>query len=242
MAGDTEQLVFRAKTDDNSLTDLVETHRQWILRVATDAAGHYITDSDDEWSVALLAFSEAVNSFDADRGAFQAFAKTVIKRRLVDYYRSQGKYRAELTVLPGAFEGELEEDEVTGATLAVERQVAAQSREDLSARAREEIQEVKELLAGYGFDYFALAQDSPKAEKTRLHCARAVQALLEDASLRESTRSRKKLPMGELARRCGVPKKILDRHRKYLIAAMEILDGDFPIMSGYLEHLRRRQP
>ena len=242
MGMESEQLVFRAKTDENSLTDLVQTHKQWILRAATDAAGHYITDSDDEWSVALLAFSEAVNSFDAERGSFQAFARTVIKRRLVDYYRSQGKFRAELTVLPGAFEGALEEEEVSGTTLAVERQVAAQSREDFSRRAREEIAEMKEVLAGYGFDYYALAQDSPKAAKTREHCARAVQVLLARQELRDRTRETRRLPMGELARESRVPRKILDRHRKYIIAAMEILDGEFPIMGEYMEFIRRWKP
>lgn len=234
-----ERLAIAAKTDENSLTDLVNGHKQWILRCATDAAGHYVTESDDEWSIALLAFTEAVRSFDEEKGSFPAFARTVIRRRLTDHFRSQSRYRAEITVLPGAFEGELSEDEVNGVTLQVERQVAAQSAESVAAQAREEIQEVKEILQGYGFTFPELAECSPKAEKTKAHCAKAVRALLGSDELKGETRRTKKLPMKELSKVSGVPKKILDRHRKYILAAMEILEGDFPIMAEYLDFIRR---
>lgn len=239
MAQEVERLAVQARSDEAALSELIQGHRQWILRVATDAAGHYVTDSDDEWSIALLAFSEAVQSFREDKGSFPAFARTVIRRRLTDYFRSQGRYRAELTVLPGAFEGELSEEEINGVTLAVQRTMAENAAQDTAAQAREEISEVKRILAGYGFSYPELAESSPKAGKTRDHCARAVRALLGDPVLREAAREKHRLPMKELAAASGVPKKILDRHRRYIIAAMEILDGDFPVMAGYLDYIRK---
>jgi len=51
-------------------------------------------------------------------------------------------------------------------------------------------------------------------------------------------RLKKLLPIRELSEESGVVRKILDRHRKYIIAGAEILDGDFPILASYLRSVR----
>ena len=56
--------VLKAKTDDETFSLLVEENRSWILKCASQAAHRYVTESDDEWSAALMAFSEAVQSYD----------------------------------------------------------------------------------------------------------------------------------------------------------------------------------
>ena len=52
-------------------------------------------------------------------------------------------------------------------------------------------------------------------------------------------RLKKMLPIKELYEVSGVVKKILERHRRYIIASAEILDGDFPILASYLDYIRR---
>lgn len=238
-----EQRVLLAKTDERELEQLIEEHRRWILSCAHRTAGRFVTESDDEWSVALLAFSEAVQSFEPEKGAFLGFASVVIRRRLVDWLRREGKHAGEITVLPGAFEGALSEEEASGTALQTQQAVAqrsmAESAEDSASRAREEIAEAQALLAGYGFSFFDLADCSPKAEKTRKACAAAVRSLLAEPALLSELRKTRTLPMKELAGRSGVPRKVLDRHRKYLIAAAELLSGDFPILAQYMDYIRK---
>lgn len=234
-----EQLAISAKTDEDSLTDLVTGHKQWILRCASEASHRYITDSDDEWSVALMAFTEAVRSFDEEKGSFPAFARTVIRRRLTDHFRSQGKYKAEITVIPGAFEGGLSDEEATGVSMQVEQQIAVRSAESTAALAREEIDGAREILRNYGIVFSDLAESSPKAGKTKEHCAKAVRCLLAREEMIARVRAKKTLPMKELSKESGVPRKILDRHRKYIIAAMELLLGDFPIIAEYMDYIRK---
>ena len=60
---DLEREVLLAKTNEQRLGDLIEANRSWILKCAAETAHRYVTDSDDEWSVALLAFSEAVQAY-----------------------------------------------------------------------------------------------------------------------------------------------------------------------------------
>ena len=103
---ETDRLALAAKTDEQALNNLIEAQKPWILRVCSDVTHRYITDSDDEWSTALLAFHEAVQSYDESKGTFLAFASVVIRRRLLDDIRSQWRHKGEIHVLPGELEEE----------------------------------------------------------------------------------------------------------------------------------------
>lgn len=226
-----------AKTDERAFNELVESHKSWILRVASEATHRYVTDSDDEWSIALMAFSEAVQSYEADKGSFRGLAAMVIRRRVVDYLRAEGRHSDELTVSPAAFEDALDEDEANGVDLQVQRRMAEEP-DDTASRARAEIEEMQGILREYGFSFFDLADASPKAEKTKQSCAQAVRTLLVTALLLAQMRLKRLLPIKELSAASGVVRKILERHRKYIIASAEILDGDFPILAGYLAFIK----
>jgi len=238
-----EREVLLAKQDDQRLADLIERNRSWILRCASETAHRYVTESDDEWSAALLAFSEAVRDFEADKGSFRGFAAVVIRRRVLDYLRFEGRRSAELSVAPESFDGTVEEPDAPALTLEVRRRVAdealAVSAEDTAARTREEIAAMQEILGGYGFSFFDLADCSPHAEKTKTACAAAVRALLSSEALLDAMRRAHALPMKELERVSGVKRKLLDRHRRYIIAAAEILSGEYPILAGYMEFIRQ---
>ena len=238
-----EQRVLRAKTDEQTFNALVTEHKSWILRCAADTARHYVTDSDDEWSVALMAFSEAVQSYEEGKGSFRGLAAMVIRRRVVDYLRSEGRHGDELSVTPAAFEGSLDEEEAGGVNLQVQQRMAEEADaapgQDDASRAREEIEEMQGILRQYGFSFFDLADCSPKTEKTRRSCGTAIRTLLAAAALMALMRLKRLLPIKELCEASGVVRKILERHRKYIIAATEILDGDFPILAGYLAFIRR---
>ncbi len=238
-----EQKALAAKTDELVFNELVTENKSWMLRVAAETAHHFVTDSDDEWSVALMAFSEAVQSYETGKGSFRALAATVIRRRVVDYLRSEGRHADEISVTPAAFEDGLDEEESGGVNLRVQQRMAEESGDapdtDAASLARAEIEEMQGILRLYGFSFFDLADASPKAEKTKKSCAQAVRTLLAAALLLAQMRLKRLLPIRELSEASGVVRKILERHRKYIIAATEILDGDFPILAGYLAFIRR---
>ena len=112
-----EQQVIAAKTDEPQFNQLVESQKAWILRIAAETTHRYITDSDDEWSIALMAFSEAVQSYEEGKGAFRGLAAMVIRRRIVDYIRTEVRHSGEYSVTPAAFEGNLDEEEAANEAL-----------------------------------------------------------------------------------------------------------------------------
>lgn len=234
---------MQAKLNEDEFASLAEENKSWILKTVSDVTKRYITDSDDEWSIALMAFNEAVQSYDESKGSFRALAAVVIKRRILDYLRSESRFDGETSVTPNAFEGELDEEEASGINLAVQDSMAEEamqdSKEDRSAKAREEIEEMQAILREYGFSFFDLAECSPRAEKTKKSCGLAVRTLIASAAMMALMRLKRLLPIKELSAASGVVKKILERHRKYIIAAAEILDGDFPILASYMEYIRK---
>ena len=105
---------------------------------------------------------------------------------------------------------------------------------------REDLDEAMQaVLKEYGFSFFDLAECSPKAEKTKQACGLAVRTLIASVAMMALMRLKKLLPIKELSEASGVVKKILERHRKYIIAAAEILDGDYPILASYMAYIRK---
>ena len=52
--------------------ELLRENDSFILREASKAAGKIITRSDEEYSIALSAFWEAVRTHDPEKGSLQA--------------------------------------------------------------------------------------------------------------------------------------------------------------------------
>ncbi len=234
-----------AKADEEEMSLLISEHRNFILGTANRVVGRFVTESDDAWSIALIAFHEAVKTFDESQGNFYSFAGLVMKRRLIDYIRSEARFSDEMLVAPETMDGEVKDDaEQSALEFAVRKKEAELSEESVSflpgtTPIQDEIAALSDLLSDYGFSFFDLADCSPKAEKTKKACAKAVAAVLSDYELLLKMRKTKTLPMKEIEKKSKVPRKILDRHRKYIIAAIEILNGEYPILAEYMSYIRK---
>ena len=229
-----ESQVVRARTCEEVLSRLLEQQRGFILGCAAKVCGRYITPQDDEWSVALSAFSQAVQDYRQEKGDFLPFARQVIRNDLIDYLRSQGKYRREVPVDPSVFAPSAE----AGASWKLERR---EGKETPGFSLREEIQSVSQIFGCYGFTFFQLADCCPRAEKTKKACAQAVQTLLAQKELLDQLEQTCQLPIRGLEEASGVSRKLLDRHRKYIIAAAVILSGDYPGLREYFPFMRKER-
>jgi RNA polymerase sigma factor len=224
-----------AKTDPSILEELIRKNEIFILKIASKVTSRYITKSDDEWSIALLALTQAIEGYELEKGNFLKFAELVIKRRIIDYIRSQGKFSSEVSIDPVLFDAEPEEeDENIGIKIAVAEQISKQDNGDLKL----EIEAANQVFSGYGFSFFDLTSCSPQAKKTRTSCAKAVNYMLNNPFLITELKSTKLLPIKIIEKNAKIPRKILERHRKYIIAAIELLSGGYPYLADYLRYIR----
>jgi RNA polymerase sigma factor len=230
---------IRAAQDDQAMNDFLHENESFIMRCAFFAVHRFISKSDDEWSIALLAFSQAVKEYSDDKGNFKQFAKLVIRRRLIDYIRSQSKYNAETSVNPSVLDSELDsENDENSTDLEVKTAVFQEIQQGPDDSLKMEIQSANQMFSHYGFSFFDLTECSPKAEKTKRACAKAVAYIIKNPILVGEMKSSKLLPLKIIEKNCGVPRKILERHRKYIIAAVEIITGDYPFLADYLRFIR----
>lgn len=222
-----------AKKDHEYLEDFLKEYEVFILHTAHKGSGRYITKRDDQWSVALSAFHEAIKSYDFEKGAFLPFAETVIKRRLYDYARKESRHDREVLIDAYTIEGEKDGEEAS-----VKYEVMSKTAVGQESDARLEIRMISETLKDYGITFMELAEASPKAGKTKAVCGSAVMFLIQNPLLLNEMRRTKTLPLKILEKNKNLPRKVLERHRKYIIAGAEIISGDYPLLSEYLRFMR----
>ena len=230
-----DQRAAEAAADARQMDKFIQSNEFFILKCASSVVHRYVTRSDDEWSIALMAFSQAVGDYSPEKGSFMHFAELVIRRKLIDYLRTQSKHRAEISVSPSVFDSPQEdEDEEAAMKTAVSDKIAVIREDSIQL----EIEAINQIFSTYGFSFFDLTSCSPKAEKTKIACARAVVYIIQNPIVLNTIRENKLLPVTLIEKNSKVPRKILERHRKYIIAAAEIMTGDYPCLAGYMRYIR----
>lgn len=233
---------LKAAEDAAYKESFIRDSGQTILRIASVVSGRYVTTSDDEWSVALYAYNKAIDTYDESKGEFLPYVQVVIKRALADYYRKENRYANEIAYPPDAMTGEADDTEsaasdVRRAFIRVSEDEARQKEEksDLTG----EITEVNERLKKYGFTFYDVADASPKAGKTKKECAKVIACILDDKDMTEAVEKTGRLPAVRLKSAARVSGKMLDRYRRYIVMAVIILNGEYPLLADYLQYVRK---
>ena len=225
-----EEALEAVRTEEGR-SAFITKNEKFIIGCASKFTRRYITKSDDEWSIALIAFSNAMDSYDADKGNFQSYARLLIERRLTDYIRTQARFQGEQSTEPYVFEGNVDEDADNAAyQLHIARATSTSDENPI----RDEILALNDILSGYEITFLDLTECSPKAAKTKTACLTAVTFLQKNPHLVVKMCSTRLFPLKIITENTKVPRKILERHRKYIITATEILCNDFPLLQEYI--------
>lgn len=230
-----ESAVQRIRDGDEELRGLfIAAYRPYIAKVTSRFCKRYIDpERDDEFSIALLAFNEAIDQYAPGAGrSFLGFAETVIRRRLIDHVRREKRHA--LSAPMSAFDTEDEEEQ--GSVNPVEIRLAVE-RHDRQRDAEErklEIEEFSVRLAEYGITFAELAEVSPKHADSRRMLAGIGRQIARSPDLLALLQSKKQLPIKQLLAATGVSRKTLERNRKFLIAIALLYDGSYPYLQNYL--------
>ncbi len=234
---DDSSLVLRAAKDERAREEFILQNEKNILRIVSRAKHRFVTKSDDEWSIALCAFSHAIETYCEEKGRFLPYAETVIRRSLIDAYRAESKFENELPVSPGMFAGDSDE-EGANPVLAV---VTQESMRISDTTLRDEILSANAELKQFGFRFFDLTECSPNRDSTKAACLRATEAVLSREDYLRQLMRTKQLPVKRLIERYAIPKKVIERYRKYIIAMVIIRTGDYPMLKDYISNGRGNQ-
>ena len=185
---------------------------------------------EDELSIAMLAFYEALLAYEKSRGAFLPYAARAIKNRLIDYYRVE-KRHGNVISLHAPLGAEADSGELLETIPDTVDHAEAYETRTASQR---EIQEFSEKLAQFGLTFSEVADNCPRQERTFAACRRVLEFARPRPELLKRVEDTGKLPISELAAGTGVERKTLERHRKYLVAILLAFTNGYEIIRGHL--------
>ena len=226
--------VYAAKEDAAAADALIRQYMGFI-RAETAKFLHRapVEGQDEEFSVVLLAFYEAILGYEKSRGAFLAFASRSIRSRLIDYYRKEKRHTKVVSLHEPVQDGE---DDTLKIDHLEDPKNEIESSHHRSA-AKEEIQEFKEHLDDFGISFSEVADNCPRQERTLKACQKVLAAARANPEYLNELLETKKLPVSALSSLSGVDKKTLERHRKYLVAVLLAFTNGYEIIRGHLCHL-----
>lgn len=228
-----QRLSIQAKSNPEAREKLFQVSKKQIAQLASHTAGRALDwENDDELSISLIAFNEAIDTYDPAKGSsFWGYAGMVIKHRLIDYFRQEYHWQKRL---PLTAEGEPVNLEV----LAKERELAFQAiRQAEEAEEREEmVKAFEKSLGEFKISLRELVKSSPKHRDTRENLLRVAVTLVKQAELQAQLWRTKQLPIKELMNQTGQSRKVLERGRRYIIALFLILSKpEFRPMREFLK-------
>ena len=228
------QQVYAAKEDVQAADRLIGTYLPFIkTETAKFLKRPPIEGHDDELSIAMIAFHEAIGGYSRTRGAFLKYAAMLIRSRLIDYSRREQRHSRVISLDAPA----REENTTLGEVLVGERD----PHEEMTARdaTRIEIEELTRQMKEFGVELSNVADNCPKQQRTLDACRKALQYARENPELLDDLLKTKRLPIGQLAAGSGVERKTLERHRKYMVALLLIYTNGYEIIRGHLKQVMK---
>lgn len=209
---------------NSSRSEFIESNKGFIYRTACSVCKRKLDfDNDDEVSIAMIAFNNACESYNEKYGNFFSYAAVVIRNALIDYFRKSKNS----PVAVFSDDDQLDYIDYRASMRDYELKVENEFR-------AQEINELSGELKAYGIDFESLVSCSPKHKDTRDALLNIALYCVRDAELLDKIRTKKALPVKELTERLGTNKKMFERWRKYIIALVVILAGDYPYIKSYL--------
>ncbi|SEQ39985.1 RNA polymerase sigma factor [Virgibacillus subterraneus] len=227
-----DEMIASVQRGDQTLQNyLLKSYQPFIAKCVSEVCKRYIDpQKDDEFSIGLAAFNEAILSYSPDKGSsFLSFSKLVVKRKVIDYIRYVQRTPAAISL-----DESFDEEQMENPTEIVAVKEIYQQEQEAWHR-REEIMDFKEKLRVYKLSLVELTEASPKHKDARESAVAVARKLYNDTDLREYVYQKKKLPIKDLVKIVDVSKKTLERNRKFILAIFVVLDEDYMYLKEYLK-------
>lgn len=210
------------KISSENIDELINRHMAFIIKKTSDFLGRYVSvENDDEFSIAISAFAEAVERYDDTKGKFLSFAGLVIESRLKTYESKKNRNCGDVSI---------EEMSEKGGD------IAAEENNNLSLKL--EIEEYGKELALFGLSFDKLADEAPKHEDTRKKAFWIAEKSSESSQITEKTYKKKKLPIRDVSKYCEVSEKTVKVSKNFILSALIIRIKKFPELLDWIENVR----
>ena len=228
------QAVYAAKENNDRADELIRQYIPFIRAEASKFLGKLCTEQDDAYSIAMIAFHEAILGYSRERGAFLNYAAMLIRNRLIDEYRREKRHQGHLSL-----DAQDEDEDRTLLDQVADSRDHYEESHNLEA-TQQEIAELSAVMAQFGVTFSDVAEHTPKQDRTMEVCLAAIHYGMAQPELLEELLRTKKLPLTQLVKGSGGERKTLERHRKYILAMLLIQTNGYEIIRGHLRHVWKK--
>lgn len=207
--------------ENTDVNELIEKHMPFIIKSISDVTGRYVScENDEELSVGLLGFHEAIERYDNEKGHFLSYAKLVIGSRIKNYLKSENKHQHSSLedLLDKGLEIKdeyLEEKEDNGILL-------------------EEINKLKNEISSFGFTLEDLANEAPKQQATRMNAISLSEKISKEEELTSFMYLKGRLPIKRIVLQFSVTEKVIKRSKKFIISVVIIFDKNLRALRNWI--------
>ncbi|WP_157967334.1 MULTISPECIES: sigma factor [Paraliobacillus] len=217
--------------DDIAREKLINHHKPYIINTVGHVCKRFITWSDEESSLGLLAFDRAIDTYDSCANkSFLNYVYLLIKRELIDYFRRETK----LKHIPLEVESINSEDSVT--VYDVDHSMDTYHQHLQQRELVEEILELSEILKQFNIEFEELEACSPTHRKTKANLITIANDFIQNPELVDFFLKKKRFPVTRFIEVSGHRLKTVERHRKYIVALVVVrLHPEWRQLSAYIQ-------
>lgn len=193
----------------------IEEHLPFIVKSISKVTKRYVSiENDEEFSIGVLAFHEAMKRYSEDKGPFLPFANLVISSRIKSYLSKENKRRLDPSIESLKEEGIEFSQEIINPI------------EDKS-HLQDEIKNLKSYIKEFGFDFEDLVDEAPKHKKTRENAISLSENVSKEKPLVVFMYEKKRLPIKRISLQFNVTEKIIKGSKKFIITVIIIFDKNY---------------
>ena len=194
--------------------EFIEKHIPFIISCISKFTGRYVSiENDDEYSIGMIAFVEAIEKYKEEKGDFYAFSRVVIESRLKNFFEKENKYSKNKSI---------EEYKEKGTDLV--ENLEDHDKEDLNREFTiNEINQLKEEIEEFGFGFEELVNEAPKHKDTREKAIEISEKSSKEKDITDFMFMKKRLPIKNMSDRFDVSEKVIRKSKLFIITVIIIL-------------------
>ena len=194
--------------------EFIEEHIPFIISCISKFTGRYVSiENDDEYSIGMIAFVEAIEKYKEKRGDFYAFARLVIGSRLKNFFEKENKNSKNKSIEDYKEKG-------------IDILETADNNEDLDLNREitiDEIKKLKEEIDEFGFGFEELVNEAPKHKDTREKAIDISEKSSREKDITDFMFMKKRLPIKNMSDRFDVSEKVIRKSKLFIITVIIIL-------------------
>ncbi|WP_430886195.1 sigma factor [Fusibacter sp. JL216-2] len=224
-----EERIAAAKLDPSEMEALIQDYEPFVRATISKTLKKYIQSDDENLTIGMMGFHEAVVHYDLAKGSFLSYAKIVIRNKLIDEVRREHNQTKNIELARY-----VDDDVSTVQRVYNDKALEVFENRKVQNQRKDDIVIYRETLKEWDMTMDDLLSVSPK-KKSLLKLYQSIgKTLAEDEEIMTHMRQTRRLPAKFILERFKIDRKKLDRGRKYIIAVAELWAGDFESLQSFI--------